>query len=248
MEKRAATIAAWNRAAARSGKAIEDMPLLYVFIVIPVPERTQMVPRTYDTLAVLGQQDGMVGQSRLVKDANENPAHACYVDEWGRSTEVAVAPPKVVQHANTISKPDIARLESSFGLKVATAMLQTSGVDQGRWRYREIYIHSKLFLVSDSFLTLGSANLNQRSMVGDSELNLATNDPRHATALRKRIFSMQTGGETDGGDGSPTAMANAYKIWGRQMKINLSKKARSSGMNGFLLPLEDGRSSTIRLA
>src|ERR1043166_2030479 len=39
-------------------------------------------------------------------------------------------------------------------------------------RYRP-YIHSKLFLVDDRFLSVGSANMNNRSMGLDTELNVA---------------------------------------------------------------------------
>lgn len=90
-------------------------------------------------------------------------------------------------------------LENTFGMKVSVAMLQTCGIDQGRWRYREIYMHLKLLIVDDSFITLGSANLNQRSMAVDSEINIATDDPKLARDLRKRVFAQLSGGEVIGG-------------------------------------------------
>lgn len=248
IEKRKSVIAAWNKGRAKSGKSMEDMPLMHVFIVIPVPEKKQMVPRTYDTLAVLGQQDSMTGQSKLIKNANENPKHLVVVAPGGVARDLGpAAPPAVVQHANSISKPDIMKLEEMFGLKVATAMLQTSGVDKGRWRYREIYIHSKLLLVDDSFLTLGSANLNQRSMVVDSEINIATDDPRHASELRQRVFSIHSGGTISGGSGNTKDIQQAFDSWSKLMKVNRIQKAKNRAMTGFLLPLEDNRSSTLRL-
>eukprot|EP00644_Phytophthora_capsici_P014209 jgi/Phyca11/525367/estExt2_fgenesh1_pm.C_PHYCAscaffold_30127 len=36
---------------------------------------------------------------------------------------------------------------------------------------RKIYIHSKIMLIDDVYLTIGSANWNRRSMTSDSELN-----------------------------------------------------------------------------
>lgn len=248
IEKRKSVIAAWNKGRAKAGKGMEDMPLMHLFIVIPVPELKEMVPRTYDTLAVLGQQGSMTGQSKLIKDINEHPKHNIMVGPGGMVQDLGPAPPpNAIQHANSISKPDLNMLKNQFGLKVATAMLQTSGVDKGHWRYREIYIHSKLLLVDDSFFTLGSANLNQRSMVVDSEINIASDDPIHATELRRRVFSMHSGGKVTGGNGTVQDIAKASKDWNDLMRKNNQKKLDKAGMTGFLLPLGDNRSSTKRL-
>jgi hypothetical protein len=46
---------------------------MYVFVVIPAPERAEMVPRTYDTLATLGQQNGMTGQVKMIEEATLPP-------------------------------------------------------------------------------------------------------------------------------------------------------------------------------
>lgn len=251
MQTRKQVIAAWKAGSAKTGKSTRDMPILHVFIVIPLPERAQMVPRTYDALAVLGQQDTMLGQQAMIERAND--ARGSMFDAMGNPTGTDAPQPTVVAHANTISKPDIAMLENTFGMKVSVAMLQTCGIDQGRWRYREIYIHSKLLIVDDSFLTLGSANLNQRSMAVDSEINIATDDRTHARDLRKRVFNQLSGGTIDGGNGSIEAIQNVFRRWKKLMKDNRAKKygASQSGetrkLTGFLLPLEDNRSSTVRL-
>jgi phosphatidylserine/phosphatidylglycerophosphate/cardiolipin synthase-like enzyme len=144
LQTRKQVIAAWKAGSAKAGKTLRDMPVMHVFIVIPVPERGAMVPRTYDALAVLGQQTTMTGQHAMIEKANRHPIQMTNED-WGIATEMT--PSNVVEHANTISKPDIAMLEEAFGIKVSVAMLQTCGIDQERWRYREIYIHSKLLLV-----------------------------------------------------------------------------------------------------
>jgi phosphatidylserine/phosphatidylglycerophosphate/cardiolipin synthase-like enzyme len=219
------------------------MPLLHVFIVMPVAERGQMVPRTYDTLAVLGQQAGMTGQSTLIDKENKRVYTGLTRDDIGRPIG---AKPTVVEYANGIDKPSIAALEQKYGLKVAVAMLQTSGMDGRRMRYREIYIHSKLLLVDDSFFSLGSANLNQRSMAVDSEINLATNDARRAKELRQKIWGKLSGGKADGKNGSPGEIAEAFRKWTITMNVNLERKRNSELMTGFLLPLQDNRSATLR--
>ncbi|MGH8854794.1 MAG: phospholipase D-like domain-containing protein, partial [Telluria sp.] len=243
IQARKNVMARWKAAGPAAGKTKGDMPLLHVFIVMPVAERAQMVPRTYDTLAVLGQQAGMTGQSELID--KENKQVHTGVSRDGR---VYTKPkPTVVEYANGIDKPSIAALKQTYGLKVAVAMLQTSGYDQRRVRYREIYIHSKLLLVDDSFFSLGSANLNQRSMAVDSELNLATNDARRAKGLRQKIWGKLSGGTVDGKSGLPAEIKEAFREWVKTMDINLGKKRISKPMTGFLLPLEDNRSATLRL-
>ena len=132
---------------------------------------------------------------------------------FGISTEAEVKLPDVVRHSNGINKPGVMTLESEFGLKVSVAMLNVSAFDNDRWRYREIYIHSKLMLVDDVFMTLGSANLNQRSMAVDSEINIATVDHRVARDLRKRVWRMHSGGLVDGGGGTKGEIVDAFGKW-----------------------------------
>jgi phosphatidylserine/phosphatidylglycerophosphate/cardiolipin synthase-like enzyme len=252
METRKKVIAGWKAGSAKAGKTMRDMPVMHVFIVIPVPERSQMIPRTYDTLATFGQQDGMTGQSQLIKNANERFVPVMR-DELGDSTSYRSPAPEVVQHANSIDKPMVMTLENTFGLKVSVAMLQTCGLDQGLWRYREVYIHSKLLLADDGFLTLGSANLNQRSMAVDSEINIATDDPTHARDLRRRVWMQHSGGLISGESGTRAEIADAFEKWSdlmisnRWKKLAKSETAKDKKLAGFLLPISDNRSSTMRL-
>ena len=247
IQARKNVMARWKAASPAAGKTKGDMPLLHVFIVMPVAERGQMVPRTYDTLAVLGQQAGMTGQSDMIDKENKRVHTGVSRDDMGKPTGAVYAKPAVVEYANGIDKPSAAALEQKYGLKVAVAMLQTSGYDQRRVRYREIYIHSKLLLVDDSFFSLGSANLNQRSMAVDSEINLATNDSRQAKDLRKKIWGKLSGDTVDGKSGAPAEVAEAFLKWTETMTANLRRKLNSRPMTGFLLPLQDNRSATLRL-
>ncbi|HBI70049.1 MAG TPA: phospholipase [Massilia sp.] len=253
-------IAGWNRNSAKIGKSKEDLPVMHVFVVIPAPEKAQMVPRTYDTLATLGQQDGMTGQVKMIEQANENAkiqqaaSKQFFGDAVDRRASVPQALPEVVSAANKIDKPSQLILEKTYGLKVCVAVLNACEFNQARrqWRYREIYIHSKLLLVDDSFFTLGSANLNQRSMAVDSEINLATNDPRHATELRKRVWSQLATEKNNGGTATPQEIKKTFTDWVTLMNENKTKqKAAPIGtkmkqMEGLIVPLDDGRSSTIR--
>lgn len=66
---------------------------------------------------------------------------------------------------------------------------------------RTTYIHSKLMIVDDRFLTVGSANLTNRSMVLDTELNLSVESEsadgalgRSIRALRENLLAEHCGG------------------------------------------------------
>jgi phosphatidylserine/phosphatidylglycerophosphate/cardiolipin synthase-like enzyme len=194
----------------------------------------------------------MAGQGQLINYAN-GETYPVMRDEFGVPTGLRAPIPEVVKHANSIDKPNVITLENTFGLKVSVAMLQTCGLDQNLWRYREVYIHSKLLLADDGFITLGSANLNQRSMAVDSEINIATDDPNHARDLRRRVWMQHSGGLISGGGGTKFEISEAFGKWSAQMTSNKKKKLAKSEsamdrkLIGFLLPMDDNRSSTMRL-
>ncbi len=52
-----------------------------------------------------------------------------------------------------------------------------------------VYVHSKIGIVDDRWLTIGSANLNERSLLNDTEMNVVTLDPRLAKETRLRLWS-----------------------------------------------------------
>jgi phosphatidylserine/phosphatidylglycerophosphate/cardiolipin synthase-like enzyme len=242
LKKRQEVMKLWSTAAEKKGTSLSDMPLLHIFIVIPMPEIAEMIPRTYDALATLGQHETLEGQEKLIKSENDRVMGENFA-AWHKRTRPL---PDAIAHANQIDKPNFGTLRNKFGVKISTAMLNTYGKVGGKWRYREIYIHSKLLLVDDIFCTLGSANLNQRSMVGDSELNMATIDHELTKSLRKKIWLMLSGGSWDGADCSKSDIEETFYNWNQLMLNNLNCKKRNWGMVGFLLPLLDARSSTTR--
>jgi len=52
-----------------------------------------------------------------------------------------------------------------------------------------VYVHAKIAVVDDSWLTVGSANLNEHSLFNDTEVNLLTDDAVLARAVRERLWS-----------------------------------------------------------
>ncbi|UGS37133.1 phospholipase D-like domain-containing protein [Capillimicrobium parvum] len=64
-----------------------------------------------------------------------------------------------------------------------------------------LYVHAKVGIVDDRWLTVGSANLNEHSLFNDTEVNVATTDPALARDTRLRLWAehLETTVEAVGG-------------------------------------------------
>lgn len=226
-DHRAAFCKSWM---SKSGKPVSDLPKLHLFVVIPNPERDQMVPRTADMLTELGHSSNMPDQMKLI--------------DSGKASQKYADSHKGKKGNEVLDRPSVQQLAETMGLQVSVARLRTSGLDGNRkMAYREIYIHSKLMLIDDVFVTLGSANMNQRSMAVDSEINVAASGLDDVSKLRDRIFTLHSGGDIPG-SGDPKELPRVFGVWNRRMKDNHDIRLAGNSMNGFLLPFEDHRSTT----
>ncbi len=81
----------------------------------------------------------------------------------------------------------VAVLESADGgrgrLLVATLRSLTGS------RADRLYVHAKVGIVDDRWLTAGSANLNAHSLLNDTEMNVVTDDPELARDTRVRLWA-----------------------------------------------------------
>jgi phosphatidylserine/phosphatidylglycerophosphate/cardiolipin synthase-like enzyme len=77
-------------------------------------------------------------------------------------------------------------LESDGGAgRVLACALQALG-EEGP---HPVYVHAKIGIVDDRWLTIGSANLNEHSLFNDTEVNVVTCDPGLARATRLSLWS-----------------------------------------------------------
>jgi phosphatidylserine/phosphatidylglycerophosphate/cardiolipin synthase-like enzyme len=234
---------------AQAGKARKkDMGVLHTFVVMPKPEDEGMIPRTYDTLKSLGQVDKKdANGNNLI--AQHNAMQTAAQDQAGGKT---FAQGTIKANANAIAAPE--KVKDSKGndtdelkdeaMKIAVFSMMTKQV--GKANYRDIYIHSKLMMADDHYMTLGSANMNQRSMAADSEINVATDDHQHTMALRKRVWGLMTGGEHTGGDGSVKAIKKTFDDWKTLAENNFKMMGKKEPLTGFIVPFSDPRTSTYR--
>ena len=103
--------------------------------------------------------------------------------------------------------PNVGREFTDEGLKflwelapqaVASGTLQvytlgSSVQEQGQTLYRSIYVHAKTTVVDDAWLTLGSANLNNRGMRDVTEMNVAIAHPEMVRRLRILLMAEHVG-------------------------------------------------------
>ncbi len=216
-------------------------PYLHVFVVTVKPESAAMLHRTYDTLKELGLGAG-------VKELHAK-------EEKLQSAQQADCPPD--------NEPECRRkdLDQLVGLKVLAATLKTYAPDLVKAEpspneadkandkdsqkegqpspYQDIYVHSKLMLVDDVFFTIGSANLNQRSMAVDSELNLISDASTVTAQWRKYVWQQHTGL----GARELEAVEDAFDDWDQLMKKNDNHVMNNEALepNSFVVSFFDDR-------
>jgi phosphatidylserine/phosphatidylglycerophosphate/cardiolipin synthase-like enzyme len=85
--------------------------------------------------------------------------------------------------------------------------------------YRPTYVHAKVAIIDDEWLTIGSANLNNRGLITDSEINVSVTDPAVAKALRCRLWAEHLGvREDDIASADPIAMIDG--AWKQHARDN----------------------------
>lgn len=65
----------------------------------------------------------------------------------------------------------------------------TWGIDETEGKFADHDVHSKVLLVDDKFVSIGSANKNNRGMVYEGELNVAILDPTWVREARREILA-----------------------------------------------------------
>jgi len=73
--------------------------------------------------------------------------------------------------------------------RIQAFCLATSAEIDGAELYRPIYVHAKVTIIDDVWSTVGSANLNNRGMRDDTEMNVATLDAELARGLRILLWA-----------------------------------------------------------
>jgi phosphatidylserine/phosphatidylglycerophosphate/cardiolipin synthase-like enzyme len=83
--------------------------------------------------------------------------------------------------------------DDGAGRFLATTVLARTGEVTG-----PLYVHAKVGIVDDEWLTVGSANLNEHSLFNDSEMNVVVCDPALARDTRLRLWAEHLEQPADG--------------------------------------------------
>jgi phosphatidylserine/phosphatidylglycerophosphate/cardiolipin synthase-like enzyme len=93
------------------------------------------------------------------------------------------------------------------GGRLLACTLYTVGAEKD-W---PVYVHAKVGIIDDAWMTIGSANLNEHSLFNDTEMNLVTHDARLARETRLRLWAEHLERPIDAVAGDPAAVIDG--LW-----------------------------------
>jgi phosphatidylserine/phosphatidylglycerophosphate/cardiolipin synthase-like enzyme len=99
-----------------------------------------------------------------------------------------------------------------------------------------VYVHAKLGIVDDEWMTIGSANLNEHSLFNDTEVNVATDDRELIRATRLRLWSEHLGHPAEALDKDPASVVDDLWRSTAQEQADLEASGRPRTHRLTLLP------------
>lgn len=108
-----------------------------------------------------------------------------------------------------------------------------------------IYVHAKIAIIDDAWLTIGSANLNEHSLFNDTEMNLVTHDPTLARETRLRLWSEHLELPPENIDGEPWVVVD--ELWKPISKEQLARRNDSRPLTHRLVRLPNVSRRSSRL-
>jgi phosphatidylserine/phosphatidylglycerophosphate/cardiolipin synthase-like enzyme len=108
----------------------------------------------------------------------------------------------------------------------------------------QVYVHAKVGIVDDAWMTIGSANLNEHSVFNDTEMNLVTHDVRLARQTRLRLWAEHLQLAVSEVDGDPTAVID--RLW-KPIALEQAQRRRRGERETHRLTMLPGVSRRSRL-
>jgi phosphatidylserine/phosphatidylglycerophosphate/cardiolipin synthase-like enzyme len=108
-----------------------------------------------------------------------------------------------------------------------------------------IYVHAKIGIVDDRWLTIGSANLNDHSLFNDTELNIVTHDPKLARDTRLALWAEHLECTLAEVDGDPADVVD--RRWRPTAEEQLRRRREGKPLTRRLVRLDHVSRRTARL-
>ena len=108
-----------------------------------------------------------------------------------------------------------------------------------------VYVHAKVGIVDDRWLTIGSANLNEHSLFNDTELNVVCRDAALVRETRLRLWAEHLELEGHELDGSPSELVDRY--WKPIARKQLDRRKLNEPLTHRLVELPTLSSRSERL-
>jgi phosphatidylserine/phosphatidylglycerophosphate/cardiolipin synthase-like enzyme len=108
-----------------------------------------------------------------------------------------------------------------------------------------VYVHSKAAVIDDTWVTVGSANLNEHSLFNDTEVNVVVRDPALAREVRLRLWEEHLERPRHEIDGDPARVFD--ELWLPLAQDRLERRKRDGWADGklTLLPNVSRRSEAL---
>lgn len=98
-----------------------------------------------------------------------------------------------------------------------------------------VYVHAKVGIVDDAWMTIGSANLNEHSLFNDTEMNLVTRDGVLIRDTRLRLWAGHLERGLDAISGDPTRVIDS--VWKPTAEEQAERRARGERLTHRLTTL-----------
>ena len=108
-----------------------------------------------------------------------------------------------------------------------TSLLSVDRDADGRLQYVTMDMHAKVMIVDDEWLTVGSANINERGFKYEAEINAAILDKKTAKYLRIRLMAEHLEISADDAHLKLGDIDAAFEIWEQHCAAN--EKAKANG-------------------
>ncbi|MBK5233725.1 MAG: phospholipase, partial [Thermoleophilia bacterium] len=134
----------------------------------------------------------------------------------------------------------LAEADGDRGRFLATTIRARSGNTSDR-----VYVHAKVGIVDDCWLTLGSANLNAHSFFNDTEVNVVTCDAALARDTRLRLWAAHLERDIDEVAGDPSTVVD--ELWRPIAAEQRERRKRGEPLTHGLVELRATSSRSERL-